>query len=915
MRTFARSAVATAILMMPMAATAGPQDCPDGSFQPDPPMFRAQGRIIDYSSLDPAQQALVKAFRALPAFPGLVAPRDIFRFVDDQNNPAPKASDLRSFEDRYLRPEHPFVQPNTPMSEWRRVDCVEQVAGRRLPFQWAVRDGSPDPTLAAYVTQHFKTLPAVQQPGFLRVTYVRTAPSIFTNSVDLEGDGSKQPVDRLGRPPGTNMLPTVYSNLYDSGGTEMANTLASTKQEPYALQAAAPRAVRINAESPIDDLRNVLEKIASVVLGTTYASLLTNPDAITLDSLAEHASGASDRVQAQGNLVRHQIRWALDIVEGNGRDSPSAIPGDRAYRGFPLLNHSGHERVNRVMPVYGPDHSVVGGEAHVHQIWYGGHVQSDTMFFDFGWDRAGPHPERYVNCGGKGQPSQLACDSAAPIPPDRPWTIVYEISVLDRGRDDFSPMTMQFDCPWKLSIGGEIVSALARQFEVTDGERKLRCRGANEPGISLVRPDPKSPEKWSTIAWTAGPLSASLDQTFFPMEEGTRVTIPVRMAPPQYYNLTYTWGWRHHPPRAQSVENAHNVVPPGLPFMPNLEMDCHPLAAGIVEHERWAFGGFPKNLSDTSTPEELKSAGLALPDTSDCLAAFQKGMNMPSADAKTALGTRLSLLRRMYGDEGSVLNPIDRISDLAPEKRMWRAFGVMMKLLDQAGQPPTAAASAQAQTGTGAEDQQAYEMRWVEVLLDTRDAYLDWQRRTRLPSGIVPDPDADLTLLFVNNTVYGQITDGGVTRLPSWRRRGDLVKVTILNGDYFPHGYLNVDFGGSRGWESSFKSSVKTAGSGQWFSFGRFHARLSTVPGAIAVDQASSSKEVPATADPEKDPFRTCLGRVPGMPRVDPVTGAPTCVMPGVHRIMLEMNFEPSARLRMYQFDPLHHDQAIYSVH
>jgi hypothetical protein len=30
----------------------------------------------------------------------------------------------------------------------------------------------------------------------------------------------------------------------------------------------------------------------------------------------------------------------------------------------------------------------------------------------------------------------------------------------------------------------------------------------------------------------------------------------VKMAPGKYYNLTYTWGWRIHPPRVQVSENA-----------------------------------------------------------------------------------------------------------------------------------------------------------------------------------------------------------------------------------------------------------------------------------------------------------------------------------------------------------------------
>jgi len=33
------------------------------------------------------------------------------------------------------------------------------------------------------------------------------------------------------------------------------------------------------------------------------------------------------------------------------------------------------------------------------------------------------------------------------------------------------------------------------------------------------------------------------------------------MAPGKYYNLTYTWGWRNHPPRVQVSENACKRMP------------------------------------------------------------------------------------------------------------------------------------------------------------------------------------------------------------------------------------------------------------------------------------------------------------------------------------------------------------------
>ncbi len=131
---------------------------------------------------------------------------------------------------------------------------------------------------------------------------------------------------------------------------------------------------------------------------------------------------------------------------------------------------------------------------------------------------------------------------------------------------------------------------------------------------------------------------------------------------------------------------------------------------------------------------------------------------------------------------------------------------------------------------------------------------------------------------------------GGFVGFPEWRRRGDMVKITLLNGDYFPHGYLNVDFGGLRGWENTWQSTIKTAGSGPWFTFGRFHARFNTVPGTMGGGPARRSEVVSQN-------------------------GTLVTVTPAAHRLMIQFNFEPSPRLRFYQFDPLHHDSAIYSIH
>lgn len=35
----------------------------------------------------------------------------------------------------------------------------------------------------------------------------------------------------------------------------------------------------------------------------------------------------------------------------------------------------------------------------------------------------------------------------------------------------------------------------------------------------------------------------------------------------------------------------------------------------------------------------------------------------------------------------------------------------------------------------------------------------------------------------------------------------------------------------------------------------------------------------------------------------------------GLQKVQITYNYEPSRRLRFYQFDPVHHDVAVFSVH
>lgn len=726
-------------------------------------------------------------------------------------------ADQQDAEANYLTPNHPTPQPDVPLSNWRQYTSVpnDDQVGKILESETRIDigPGFPLPTMPG----------AIEPPETIYVTYVRTPPGIFPK------------LDPWIEPPGTNMLPTLTRPLVNDVGDEIPNTLPSSKQNPYELHDGDPEITRINPLSPIEDLRYVLENLYELFTGRAYASLYEelNDDSV-VDTLEKSgAAMTKERVEGRRRLIEHLLDLGTHIVEG--KDGPgSLVPSDRAYRGFPLLFHSGHNRVKCVEPVYDGAGNVIGGNVNVHQVWYGGRIQSDTMFLDFGWDyqtveRDGDGDVVYRDEDGNvaddensGDPSIIYLSAAEngyggrrcigggdpdPIPPNKPWTVTYTVNALHGSRDDFSPTGMFFDCPSKVEVGG------TDHFE--DDEEKKACPAPSEDlGEGVVR--------WSKKKL---PTGFAMDQTFFPMEDGTRTVFKIKMAPPMYYKLTYTWGWREHPPRAQAMENAHQSIPP------------HKLKP-IVWHE-----------FDTFSDQEATA--------------------------------------------------IAKISDLAPAKRMWRVFGLLDDLLGRIETLPD-----------DPTDDESWQRQTLALLLDGRNAYLDWLDRGKLPSGFRPDENADLTMLFINNTMYGEFARGG-QRFHDWRKRIELasvvddttsgpakvpndnkLRVTLINADYFRHGYVNVDFGGLRGWENQFKPTLKTGGAGSFFTFGRFYHRPNVVPGSISVDPATFELEV---------------GGAEG--------DVPVKVIPGVHRVMIEYNFEPSRRLRFYQFDPLHHDVAIYSIH
>lgn len=377
---------------------------------------------------------------------------------------------------------------------------------------------------------------------------------------------------------------------------------------------------------------------------------------------------------------------------------------------------------------------------------------------------------------------------------DVPWTMVIHADTLNNGHEDFAPFQMYFDDP-----------------------------------AEVGRPVPH----------------VSMDMTFFPMEDGTRTTYEMKMAPGRFFNLTYYWGWRIHPPRVQVTENANKIA--GGPT--------------LLEWEQMVFG------EDPMGSEENKLAAIAM------------------------------------------------IGDLAPAKRMWNLLRDMREapsLLDEA------------------------------AVAEFESAFYDWRNRLKLPSGIEFDDDYDVNIVYLNNTIYGR-TRGerfGYEQSIDFNQPGDQVRVKVMNGDYFPHAYMFVDFGGNRGWENTFHSTAEFGGAGPWFTFGRTHwwpmlNPAPMVPPAVPADggvqalsidaslqlaMAAESTQVgggqavgkaPYRLAPEWLDVRNSISVLSEHQRVTEVNGATLGVLP----LEFHMNHTPSKRLKMYQFDPLHHDVAVWSIH
>lgn len=297
------------------------------------------------------------------------------------------------------------------------------------------------------------------------------------------GTGYFSELDPFSFPPGTNLLPTVYSNVFDGFGNEIPNTLPSSPLNPNNLHDGTPKKRDINPLSPTDDLSHIFDRLANLLSGRSAAQFWSRHGG---RAQPEDVGRTIPAGEADLDAVRQQLSRAIHILEGN------PIP-DREYSGFPVLHYNGPAKIKQVEPIRDGRGNITGGNVNIHQLWYDSHIESDTAFLDL---------------------SPLNGPDGEPL--DVTYTITYKLTVLNKGKDAFSPFHLLTDHP-----------------DFPAG------KPAGEPPLPGV----------------------GFDQSFEPIGEGQQIDLVIKMPPPRYYKFTYTWGWRLHPPRVQVLENAASLFP------------------------------------------------------------------------------------------------------------------------------------------------------------------------------------------------------------------------------------------------------------------------------------------------------------------------------------------------------------------
>ena len=118
--------------------------------------------------------------------------------------------------------------------------------------------------------------------------------------------------------------------------------------------------------------------------------------------------------------------------------------------------------------------------------------------------------------------------------------------------------------------------------------------------------------------------------------------------------------------------------------------------------------------------------------------------------------------------------------------------------------------------------------------------------------------------------------------------------------------------------------TLPIGGGGPLFTFGRNYFWIHIAGGGpIPVPPAVRSAEAFATTDvesmypyyKEKRHVRKWENASMWGDLMDPVAETYTAEGIGQHTVEVTFNYQPSRRLRMYQFDALHHDVSVWSVH
>ncbi|PZR84938.1 MAG: hypothetical protein DLM68_11750, partial [Hyphomicrobiales bacterium] len=176
-------------------------------------------------------------------------------------------------------------------------------------------------------------------------------------------------IDPFLYPPGTNLLPTVYTNVFDSLGNEVPNTLPSTPKRPYNLHDCDPVVTSLTPDqkrSPTDDLQDILNAAPRILTGLSYREYWGTYG----DCTKPNDAGAplpEDQIDRAGLLA--QVQSGIDILEGN------AVPS-RVYSGFPLLHYNGGEKKRGLSQIVNERGEQIWN-VDVHQIWYDRHIESD----------------------------------------------------------------------------------------------------------------------------------------------------------------------------------------------------------------------------------------------------------------------------------------------------------------------------------------------------------------------------------------------------------------------------------------------------------------------------------------------------------------------------------------------------------